>query len=80
MTDRADLNFTLELENHLLLLIEGILDDDHGISADAFDRLMDLLSYLREFDDSDRFARLFSLANAAHATEGRYYLPSLEEC
>ena len=56
MTDRADLNFTLELENHLLLLIEGILDDDHGISADAFDRLMDLLSYLREFDDSDRFA------------------------
>ena len=51
-------------------LVIALLDDDHGISEDAFEKLMVMLSKKGEAD------LLWFLEEHADATDGRFFLPS----
>ena len=52
-------------------LIRALLDDDHGISTDAYDALMNWLSCHRagSLELAER------ISEVAEATDGRWYIP-----
>ena len=50
----------------LLALAKAILDDDHGVSEEAYD-------ILRKMSEDN--AELSDLLRKVEATDGRYYLP-----
>ena len=60
----------INLEAPLTAFVIALLDDDHGISEDAFEKLMVMLSKKGEAD------LLWFLEEHADATDGRFFLPS----
>jgi hypothetical protein len=54
----------------LAAFVIALLDDDEGISEDAFEKLMDMLSKQGEAD------LLWFLDSNVDSAEGRFFLPS----
>lgn len=62
------------MDNFIQFLMD-ILDDDHGISSDAYHSLCE---YLDELVEKGKLTESYveKLDNAISATEGRYYMDS----